>query len=41
MSRNSVDCQGGDWIKVSAHADGSFTVINKRNGFTKNYPARK
>jgi beta-lactamase superfamily II metal-dependent hydrolase len=25
------------WIKVSAHADGSFTVTNARNGFTKTY----
>jgi hypothetical protein len=31
----------GDWIKVSAHADGSFSVTNQRNGFTKQYPARK
>jgi beta-lactamase superfamily II metal-dependent hydrolase len=28
------------WIKVSAHADGSFTVTNTRNGFTKTYNAR-
>jgi competence protein ComEC len=28
------------WIKVSAHADGSFTVINARNGFSKTYRAR-
>jgi len=25
------------WIKVSAQADGSFTVTNARNGFTKTY----
>ena len=25
------------WIKVSARADGSFTVANSRNGFSKNY----
>lgn len=25
------------WIKLTAHADGSFTVENSRNGFTKNY----
>ena len=25
------------WIKVSAAADGSFTVTNSRNGFTKEY----
>jgi beta-lactamase superfamily II metal-dependent hydrolase len=25
------------WIKLSAQADGSFTVTNARNGFSKNY----
>ena len=25
------------WIKVSAHTDGSFTVTNARNGFSKTY----
>ena len=38
---NTTTCKGGDWIKVSAAADGSFTVTNKRNGFTKQYPARE
>ena len=38
---NTVDCQGGDWIKVSADEDGAFTVTNKRNGFSKTYPAPK
>ncbi|MBM3817951.1 MAG: MBL fold metallo-hydrolase [Acidimicrobiia bacterium] len=28
------------WIKVSARQDGSFTVTNARNGFTKTYSAR-
>ncbi|MGE0702634.1 MAG: ComEC/Rec2 family competence protein [Vicinamibacterales bacterium] len=28
------------WIKVSARTDGSFTVANSRNGFTKRYGAR-
>ena len=28
------------WIKVSARQDGSFTVTNARNGFTKTYAAR-
>jgi beta-lactamase superfamily II metal-dependent hydrolase len=27
------------WIKVSAMADGSFTVTNERNGFSKTYTA--
>jgi competence protein ComEC len=29
------------WIKVTARSDGSFTVTNTRNGFTKTYAARK
>src|SRR5229473_1688152 len=29
------------WIKVSAQQDGSFTVTNMRNGFSKTYPPRK
>jgi hypothetical protein len=28
------------WIKVSARSDGSFTVTNARNSFTKTYAAR-
>ena len=28
------------WIKVSAEPDGSFTVTNSRNGFSKTYRAR-
>jgi competence protein ComEC len=28
------------WLKVSANRDGSFTVTNARNGFTKNYRVR-
>jgi hypothetical protein len=28
------------WIKVSAREDGSFTVANARNGFTKTYRSR-
>jgi len=30
---------GGHYIKLSARSDGSFTVTNGRNGFTKEYPA--
>jgi beta-lactamase superfamily II metal-dependent hydrolase len=29
------------WIQVSARQDGSFTVTNTRNGFSKTYAARK
>jgi hypothetical protein len=28
------------WIKLSAQTDGSFTVTNTRNGFSKTYAAR-
>jgi beta-lactamase superfamily II metal-dependent hydrolase len=30
----------GHYIKLSARTDGSFTITNERNGFTKEYPAR-
>jgi len=29
------------WIKVSAHQDGSYTVTNTRNGFSKTYMPQK
>ncbi len=29
-------CQG-HWLKLTAEADGSFTIVNGRNGFTKTY----
>jgi beta-lactamase superfamily II metal-dependent hydrolase len=29
------------WIKVSARTDGSFTILNSRTGFGKEYPARR
>lgn len=29
------------WIKVSAESDGTFTVTNQRNGFSKTYRPRK
>ena len=29
------------WIKLSAQQDGSFTVTNARNGFTKTYAAKR
>jgi hypothetical protein len=29
------------WIKVSANANGSFTVTNSRNGYTKIYAAKQ
>jgi len=30
----------GNWIKLSAQTDGSFTVFNSRNRYQKTYPAR-
>lgn len=33
------NCQG-KWLKLSARPDGSFTVTNGRNGFSKTYAAR-
>jgi hypothetical protein len=29
------------WIKISAAEDGTFTITNSRNGFSKTYPARR
>ena len=31
----------GNYIKISARTDGSFTVTNSRNNFSKEYPATK
>jgi hypothetical protein len=28
------------WVKVSAQSDGTFTVTNTRNGFSKTYKAK-
>jgi competence protein ComEC len=36
---DSPDCKG-NWIKASVAKDGSFTVTNGRNGFSKTYQAR-
>ena len=33
------NCQGR-WIKPSAEANGAFTVINSRNGFSKKHAPR-
>jgi competence protein ComEC len=37
----NLDETTGHWIKLSARPDGSFTVTNGRNGFTKEYGARR
>jgi beta-lactamase superfamily II metal-dependent hydrolase len=31
----------GYYLKLSARTDGSFTITNERNGFTKDYPAAR
>jgi len=38
IANPDVACHG-KWIKLSAQSDGSFTITNSRNGFTKTYPA--
>jgi len=30
----------GKWLKLTAHSDGSFTVVNSRNKYEKSYPTR-
>jgi competence protein ComEC len=35
----TADCKG-NWIKASVASDGTFTVMNGRNGFSKTYKAR-
>lgn len=30
-----------NWLKISAQAEGGFTITNSRTGFTKEYPPRK
>jgi beta-lactamase superfamily II metal-dependent hydrolase len=35
---NLKDPCNGDWIKVTAESNGSFTVVNGRSGFAKTYP---
>ena len=33
------DCQG-HWLKASVEADGTFTMTNGRNGYSRTYTAR-
>jgi hypothetical protein len=37
---NLNETDHGHYLKISAKADGSFTMTNQRNNFTKEYPAR-
>jgi hypothetical protein len=32
---------GGKWLKISAQLDGTFTITNSRNGFSKTYKPKK
>jgi hypothetical protein len=36
---DTAECQG-HWIKASVARDGTFTVTNSRNGFSRTYTAR-
>jgi competence protein ComEC len=36
---DSADCKG-HWIRASVKPDGSFTITNSRNGYTRSYKAR-
>jgi len=38
---NLNETDHGHYIKMSVRADGSFTMTNERNGFTKDYPAAR
>jgi beta-lactamase superfamily II metal-dependent hydrolase len=38
---NLADSPDGKWIKVSAQTNGTFTVTNSRNNFSKTYKPRK
>jgi competence protein ComEC len=40
IANPAAECEA-KWIKLSAQADGTFTVTNSRNGFSKTYKARK
>ena len=40
LANPDANCQG-KWIKLSAQPDGTFTVTNSRNGFTKTYKPRQ
>jgi hypothetical protein len=37
---NIGEVDSGQWLKLSARADGSFTITNARTGSTKPYVAR-
>ena len=35
----TADCKG-NWIRASVAPDGTFTITNGRNGFSKTYKTR-
>ena len=37
----TVHMGASHWIRISARRDGSFTVTNSRNGFSRDYPAQQ
>lgn len=37
----TVHMGDASWIRISARRDGSFTVTNSRNGFSRDYPVRE
>jgi hypothetical protein len=41
VSYGSVRGDQAKWIKVSARRDGTFTVVNSRNGYSKTYAVGK
>ena len=38
---NLQDSPDGKWLKISAQQNGTFTITNARNNFTKTYKPRK
>ena len=36
---DTAECTG-NWIRASVSQDGTFTVTNSRNGFSRSYTAR-
>jgi hypothetical protein len=37
---NATGHSPANWLKIAAYPDGSFTITNPRNGFSKTYAAR-
>jgi beta-lactamase superfamily II metal-dependent hydrolase len=41
LTANLLDSPDGKWIKISVQQNGTFTITNARNNFTKTYKPRK